>query len=124
MLDKYTHTYTVEEVYGKPLSEIQIPEGYQVVDFRFPNRGDYYLLYGGAIGTPDTETYYGYCRLILEKVKRKRIIFETTGEIRQARAGELIYDPNTSTIGKFYQESTNNKYNIVKFIREEDTPYA
>ena len=86
---------TVESTYGKPLSELKPPEGWEFTgEFRTVSGGDDFLVANCAAPACGT-FYFGAAkesgpRLILRRKSkpRRRWIFEETGEVRMPYPGE------------------------------------
>ncbi len=74
--------YTVKDAYGKPLSELTAPEGWEFTgEFKIP-KWEYWLTLDGCMAGKNTYPQNGP-RLILHKARLKRIIFEEIATIKE-----------------------------------------
>jgi len=97
--------------------EIDIPDGWEYLDYRKPGVSDYFLEGGCAI---EAESAYLHSRIILTKKKPLRRVFELTDETKDfASDGDFISDDLTSGIDIWMLvDGINAPHYIWKEIKE------
>jgi hypothetical protein len=97
-----------------------LPEGWNVVAYRKPSKGEQYL-HQGLIWKAFINESYPY--LIVEKIQPSRIVLEFTGEIRKANPGDWWRSfPNRSLNYNDSNSSTSDEYEIWREVKENDIP--
>jgi len=69
-----------------------LPDGWRPVAYRNANTGEFVIGSGGVeqVRGSITKTITRY--LIVEKIKPRRIVVEDTGEVRQPKEGEYVFN--------------------------------
>lgn len=92
-----------------------LPEGWRAVAFRVPSYGESIIDFSGDLRT--VAGLYQQPRLIVEKIKPRSIKVENTGEIRQPREGEYVYNNGNLCLCR-KPERWGNEHQIWRVVEE------
>ena len=113
---EYTATITTKKAYF--VKDLSIPSGYHVLGFRIPNIGELFLdLFGNVIRRTDKHEQWSLAdpRFILEKIPRKRYIFEPV---------EVTPDTEVAYIKSEHGNSFMAFHKPYGFMKDSDQVYS
>ena len=96
-----------------------LPEGWRPVEYRQAKNGEYYFdidMVNKCDFTNITQNSY----LIVEKIKKRSLILEETGEIRKVKYGEYYDNGDIVSAWSVKAHGSENKYKIWREVKDSE----